>query len=148
MQTKISKKSPSRSARAPSFAHFGKLNGLEKFAVWITGYVGSMEFFLFIVAATALWLLWNIFAPAEFRFDPFPAFVLWLFISNLLQLFLLPLIMVSQNLQNKGDQARAEADLRVNLDAEREVKEILAILQKQQKLLEDLIERRKAATHD
>ena len=41
------------------------------------------------------------FAPTDLRFDPYPAFVLWLFISNMIQIFLMPLLMVGQNLQAK-----------------------------------------------
>lgn len=35
----------------------------------------------------------------QLRFDPYAAFVLWLFISNMIQLFLMPLIMLGQNIQ-------------------------------------------------
>jgi hypothetical protein len=34
-------------------------------------------------------------------FDPFPAFVAYLLISNVIQIFLMPLIMVGQNLQGR-----------------------------------------------
>lgn len=35
----------------------------------------------------------------QLRFDPYAAFVLWLFISKMIQLFLMPLIMLGQNIQ-------------------------------------------------
>ena len=71
---------------------------LERVAIWVTDRVGTMGFFFVIAAWTILWLSWNTVGPQNLRFDPGPAFVLWLFISNLIQLHLMPLIMVGQNL--------------------------------------------------
>jgi uncharacterized membrane protein len=65
--------------------HKETLTRLERSAVWITDKVGSMGFFLIIFAWTIAWLGWNTIASKELRFDPFPAFVLWFFISNVLQ---------------------------------------------------------------
>ena len=86
-----------------------KLTKLEKAAVWITEKVGTMGFFIIIFAWTIVWLTWNMVAPQTLRFDPYPAFVLWLFISNMIQIFLMPLIMVGQNMQGMHSEARAEA---------------------------------------
>ena len=47
-----------------------------------------MGFFLLIFSWTVLWLGWNVIAPKSLQFDPYPAFVLWLFISNMIQIFL------------------------------------------------------------
>jgi uncharacterized membrane protein len=55
----------------------------ERFAIWITDRVGTMGFFFVIFVWTISWLSWNMFAPKEYRIDPYPAFVLWLFISNM-----------------------------------------------------------------
>ncbi|MCX7744285.1 MAG: DUF1003 domain-containing protein [Flavobacteriales bacterium] len=113
------------------------LNKSEKFAVWITEKVGSMGFFLLIFFWTVGWLSWNILAPQELRFDPYPAFVLWLFISNMIQIFLMPLIMIGQNLQGKHAEIRAENDYQVNLKAEKEIAEIKQELANLKKLLEE-----------
>jgi uncharacterized membrane protein len=102
-----------------NIAHKGSLSPLEKIAVKVTDYVGSMGFFLIIFLWTLLWLGWNTMAPKEFRFDPFPAFVLWLFISNMIQIFLMPLIMIGQNLQGRHAEKRAESDFDVNVRAEK-----------------------------
>ncbi len=115
--------------------HMESLTRLERFAVWITDKVGSMEFFLIICLWTMLWLGWNTIAPKELRFDPFPAFVLWLFISNVLQIFLMPLIMIGQNLQGRHSEARAESDFEVNVKAEREIEAILLHLEYQNELI-------------
>ncbi|MEW6408366.1 MAG: DUF1003 domain-containing protein [Patescibacteria group bacterium] len=121
--------------------HKQSLTRLEKFAVLIADRIGTMGFFFIILAWTFLWLLWNTFAPQELRFDPFPAFVLWLFISNMIQLFFLPLIMISQNLEKRRDELRAEHDFEVNLKTEREVEVILSNLEKQEEMISKILER-------
>ncbi len=97
---------------------------LNRSALWITERVGTMMFFLVIFTWTGVWLLWNTMAPKAIRFDPFPGFVLWLFISNMIQLFLMPLIMIGQNLQGREAEARAKNDYKVNLRAEKEIQEM------------------------
>jgi len=115
--------------------HKKSLTPLEKFAVWITDHIGSMGFFIIIFIWTIAWFGWNTLAPKEIRFDPFPAFVLWLFISNMIQIFLMPLIMIGQNLQGRHAEIRAESDFDVNVKAEREIETILLHLEQQNKLI-------------
>ena len=119
--------------------HAESLGSVERLAIWITDHVGSMGFFLVIFAWTAAWLGWNALGPRALRFDPFPAFVLWLFISNMIQIFLMPLIMVGQNLQNRHSEARAESDYEVNVKAEREIEAILMHLEKQADDIEKIL---------
>lgn len=121
--------------------HKERLSKLEKFAVWITGHIGTMGFFFIIFAWTILWLSWNTLGPTGYRFDPFPAFVLWLFISNMIQIFLMPLIMIGQNLQGRHSEARAEADFDVNVKAEREIEAILMHLENQNELILKILNR-------
>jgi uncharacterized membrane protein len=113
-------------------------SGLEKFALGVTKKVGSMGFFFLLAFWTTGWLVWNIWGPREFRFDPAPAFVIWLFISNIIQLVLLPLIMVGQNLEAKFADLRAQADFEVDTMAEYEIDAILAHLENQNELLLEL----------
>ena len=101
---------------------------LNRLALWITEHVGTMQFFLVIFVWTVGWLSWNMFAPKGLRFDPFPGFVLWLFISNMIQLFLMPLLLIGQNLQSRHSEERAKNDYRVNQKAEREIEQIQAQL--------------------
>jgi uncharacterized membrane protein len=119
-----------------------KLTPLNRLALWITRRVGSMGFFIAIFTWTACWLGWNMFAPKSMRFDPFPGFVLWLFISNMIQLFLMPLIMIGQNLQGRGADERAKNDYKVNQKAEREIEEI----QKQLGMILERLDGMKAGT--
>ena len=118
-----------------------KLSLLDKLALWITKNVGTMGFFFIIFIWTAVWLGWNSLAPKAVRFDPFPAFVLWLFISNMIQIFLMPLIMIGQNLQSDHAEVRAEADFEVNTKAEREIETILMHLENQNKVIMEILEK-------
>ena len=121
--------------RPVNIEHRQALTPLERLAIGITDRVGTMGFFLVIFAWTVVWLGWNTLAPDAARFDPFPAFVLWLFLSNMIQIFLMPLIMVGQNLQGRHAEARAEADFDVNTKAEREIETILLHLEAQNELI-------------
>jgi uncharacterized membrane protein len=118
-----------------------KLSSLEKFAVWITQHVGTMGFFLLIFFWTVVWLGFNTLGPTEYRFDPYPAFVLWLFISNMIQIFLMPLLLIGQNLQGKHAEARAEADYEVNTKAEEEIHTIIAHLENQNEVLGEIVKK-------
>ena len=112
-----------------------KTSALDRLALWITSHVGTMGFFIVIFVWTVLWLGWNLLAPKELQFDPPSAFVFWLFISNLIQLMLMPLIMVGQNILGREADARAEHDLEVNIKAEREIEAVLRHLEYQNSIL-------------
>jgi uncharacterized membrane protein len=116
-----------------------RLTPLNRLAVWTTERVGSMGFFLAILAWTVLWLGWNLLAPLSLRFDPPMGFVFWLFISNLIQILLMPLIMVGQNIQGLHADLRAENDLQVNIKAEQEIEVILHHLEYQNAMLIALV---------
>ena len=110
---------------------------LDRLALWITLRVGSMGFFVIIFVWTVVWLSWNMLAPRAVRFDPYPGFVLWLFISNMIQLFLMPLILIGQNLQAQESDQRAKNDYKINLKAEAEIQAIRADLKSILKRLEE-----------
>jgi uncharacterized membrane protein len=115
------------------------LDPMDRVAVWITDKVGTFGFFLVIFVWTFIWLAWNFLAPARLKFDPPMGFVFWLFISNVLQILLMPLIMVGQNLQGAQSEARAEHDLEVNVKAEKEIEVILEHLEYQNAVLTHLV---------
>lgn len=115
--------------------HRSRVSPLKRLALFITEHVGTMGFFLIILAWTACWLGWNLLAPRRQQFDPPMAFVLWLFISNMIQILLMPLIMVGQNLQGRHAELRAEHDLHVNVRAEREIEVVLTHLEYQNAIL-------------
>jgi uncharacterized membrane protein len=123
--------------------HQDSLSKLDKVAVWITDHVGTMGFFIMIFVWTISWLSWNSLAPVAMRFDPFPAFVLWLFISNMIQIFLMPLLMIGQNLQSKHSETRAENHYEVSIKTEEEIDTIIKHLENQNELLEELLKKKK-----
>ena len=111
-----------------------KMSPLDRLALAITVKVGSMGFFFIILAWTILWCGYNILASdvpslGWKAFDPFPAFVAYLLISNVLQILLMPLIMVGQNVQSQHAEIRAELDFEINQKAEAEVVAILKNLE-------------------
>jgi uncharacterized membrane protein len=132
---------PDRSAiRSANELHSEGLSPLDKFAIAITDKVGSMGFFLLILVWTLVWTSYNILA-SEVKwlhwkaFDPFPAFVAYLLVSNVIQILLMPLIMVGQNLQGRHTEIRAELDFQINQKAEKEVMVVLRHLEHNTDLL-------------
>jgi uncharacterized membrane protein len=118
-----------------------KLTAMNRLACRITDRVGSMGFFLIVLIWTVLWLGWNLLAPTNLQFDPPMGFVFWLFISNLIQLLLMPLIMVGQNVQGQHSEMRAEHDLEVNVKAEQEIEIVLQHLEYQNAILIAMVEK-------
>jgi len=119
-----------RVSRNVNVVYEKSLKTLDRLAIAITNRVGSIGFFLIIAAWTVLWTGYNILAseiPALHwpAFDPFPAFVAYLLISNVIQILLMPLIMVGQNLQGRHSETRAELDFQVNLKNEISLTEVL-----------------------
>jgi uncharacterized membrane protein len=118
-----------------------RLSTLDKVALFITEHVGTMGFFLIIFAWTMIWLAWNFLAPTKLKFDPPMGFIFYLFISNVIQILLMPLIMVGQNLQGMHSEARAQHDLEVNVKAEHEIEVVLQHLEYQNEILMRMVEK-------
>jgi uncharacterized membrane protein len=134
----IRRNHPLRDTYAEIRASMGKL---EKLAIWITDHVGTMTFFLLILGWTIFWLGWNFLAPPRLQFDPPMGFVFWLFISNMIQILLMPLLMIGQNIQGRQSEARAVHDLDVNIKAEAEVETILTHLERQNDMLMAMLQK-------
>lgn len=134
-----------RVTRNANIVHEQSLSALDRLAIAITDKVGSIGFFLIIAGWTVLWTGYNIIAseiPALHwpAFDPFPAFVAYLLISNVIQILLMPLIMVGQNLQGRHAETRAELDFEINQKAEKEVTTTLLHLERNTGLLLKLMQ--------
>jgi uncharacterized membrane protein len=134
-----------RVTRNANIVHERSLSALDRLAIVITDKVGSMGFFAIIAVWTVLWTGYNILAsevPALHwpAFDPFPAFVAYLLISNVIQILLMPLIMVGQNLQGRHAETRAELDYEINQKAEKEVMATLLHLERNTDLLLQLMQ--------
>jgi uncharacterized membrane protein len=117
------------------------LSPTDRLAVWVTDRVGSMAFFFVVGVWTILWLGWNTVGPDQLRFDPAPTFAVWLFVSNLLQLHLMPLIMVGQNLQDRYGELVASADFNISQRTEAEVEAILQHLTNQNTVMLEILRR-------
>lgn len=115
--------------------HKARLSKMDKLALFVTQRIGTMGFFFIIFTWSMVWLGWNMLAPKNLKFDPYPAFVLWLFISNLIQLHLMPLLLIGQNVQSKHAELRSEHDFETDKKAEKEIEAILSNLQDQQSLI-------------
>jgi uncharacterized membrane protein len=136
LETFRKRRKPLRNINAEVKANFSLL---DRVALWITTRVGTMGFFILILAWTVIWLAWNTVLPASWRFDPAMGFVLYLFLCNVIQILLMPLIMVGQNLQGAHSEARAENDLEVNVKAEKEIEVILEHLEYQNQMIISMV---------
>jgi uncharacterized membrane protein len=87
-----------------SFAEqFARYMGTARFLIWMTGFVVT-------------WVLWNILAPQDLRFDDYPFIFLTLALS-LQASYAAPLILLAQNRQEQRDKVIAEQDRRANVRA-------------------------------
>ena len=121
--------------------HERGLKKSEKLALWITNRVGTMQFFGIIFTWTLIWLGWNSLAPKNFVFDPVPSCVFWLFISNMIQIFLMPLIMIGQNLQSSHSEKLAESHFELSEKMSDEIKSLHEHLHFTNKKLREISEK-------
>ncbi|MGL5828310.1 MAG: DUF1003 domain-containing protein [Angustibacter sp.] len=71
--------------------------------------MGTARFLVYMSAFIVLWLLWNLFAPAALRFDPYTFTFLTLLLS-LQASYAAPLILLAQNRQTDRDRVIGEQD--------------------------------------
>ena len=95
----------SRRAIRPSYdpETFGRLS--ERFA----RFIGTARFLVYMTVFVAVWILWNVFAPHEYRFDEYP----YIFLTLLLSLqasYAAPLILLAQNRQADRDRVTSQED--------------------------------------
>ena len=96
----------------------------QRIAVIITGAIGTMWACYAFALFMATWITWQQSGVLLFVRDPYP-FAFLLFLGNIVQLLLMPLIMVGQNVQGRFSDARAQADYDVNRKAEAEIEKLL-----------------------
>src|SRR5262245_60955372 len=93
-------KGPRRGVRSPYDQEpFGKLS--ER----ISRYIGSWRFIAYMTIFVAGWMLWNVLAPEDLRFDEWPFIGLTLMLS-LQASYAAPLILLSQNRQADRDRVQ------------------------------------------
>lgn len=127
--------------------HEASLGFQDKIALVITSAVGTMYAVYFFAVVLAGWMLWQ-GAVSHHPFDPYP-FAFLLFIGNIVQLLLMPLIMVGQNIQSRHAELRADEEYKTTVTSFQDVEQILVRLdaqsqelEKQSKLIERLLTKR------
>jgi len=108
---------------------FDKIASLElKIADKITEWAGTMAFIYFHILWFGFWVASNLgWLGAGFVFDPYP-FGLLTMIVSLEAIFLATFIMISQNIYASKAELKSEHEYQMNLETEKNVAEILAIL--------------------
>ncbi|MCA2227974.1 DUF1003 domain-containing protein [Nonomuraea aurantiaca] len=75
----------------------------------IARFLGTARFLVYMTAFVAIWVTWNILAPADLRFDPYP-FIFLTLILSLQASYAAPLILLAQNRQDDRDRVQYEQD--------------------------------------
>ena len=99
----------------------------DRISLAVTGRLGTLTSVLLHIAAIASWALWNVFAPAAWRFDPYPFGLLTMFVSMEGVLVAL-LVLVAQNRMSLQSDQRDRLNLQVDLLAEQEMTMVLRML--------------------
>ncbi|MER6628341.1 DUF1003 domain-containing protein [Streptomyces sp. NPDC000987] len=96
----------------------------------IARFLGTGRFIVWMTVAIVLWVLWNVTAPRELRFDEYPFIFLTLMLS-LQASYAAPLILLAQNRQDDRDRVNLEQDRKQNersiADTEYLTREIAAL---------------------
>jgi uncharacterized membrane protein len=124
--------------------HQQQLDLQDRLALVITSAVGTMYAVYFFAMVLAGWMLWQ-GAVAKHPFDPYP-FAFLLFMGNIVQLLLMPLIMVGQNIQGRHTELRADEEYKTTTTSFHDLEQIMAHLDAQDKellrqsaMIEDLL---------
>lgn len=132
-----------------------KLTFGDRLSDKIAEFGGSWTFIICFFLFLFIWMAINVFILIKKPFDPYPFILLNLLLSCVAAIQA-PIIMMSQNRQEKKDRLRAEQDYKVNLKAELEIqllnekvdhlliqqnKKLLEIQEVQIDYLEDLLKR-------
>ena len=77
----------------------------------IARFLGTARFLVYMTAFVAVWVTWNVLAPTDLRFDPYP-FIFLTLILSLQASYAAPLILLAQNRQADRDRLAMEEDRR------------------------------------
>jgi uncharacterized membrane protein len=101
-----------------------------RFSEKIARFLGTGRFIVWMTVTIIVWFCWNVFAPEELRFDPYPFIFLTLMLS-LQASYAAPLILLAQNRQDDRNRVTYEQDRKQNersiADTEYLTREIAAL---------------------
>jgi uncharacterized membrane protein len=101
-----------------------------RFSERIARFIGTGRFLIYMTMIIIVWVLWNIFAPKDWRWDTYPFIFLTLALS-LQASYAAPLILLAQNRQTDRDRVQYEQDRDQNertvADAEYLTREVAAL---------------------
>ncbi|MDL2081144.1 DUF1003 domain-containing protein [Streptomyces sp. GXMU-J15] len=96
----------------------------------IARFLGTGRFIVWMTVVIIVWVLWNVFAPEDLKFDKYPFIFLTLMLS-LQASYAAPLILLAQNRQDDRDRVNLEQDRKQNersiADTEYLTREIAAL---------------------
>ncbi|PIM70111.1 hypothetical protein CTU88_23000 [Streptomyces sp. JV178] len=96
----------------------------------IARFLGTGRFIVWMTVVIILWVVWNVSAPRDLRFDNYPFIFLTLMLS-LQASYAAPLILLAQNRQDDRDRVNLEQDRKQNersiADTEYLTREIAAL---------------------
>lgn len=105
-----------------------KQHPIEKLAVRISRYAGSVEFLLVNIYAIALWIFLQSGVISGIKpFDPYPYIFLVTFIS-LEAIFLTIFILISQHQQEKFENLREQITLQFDIITEEEITKLIQLM--------------------
>lgn len=125
-RTRLDQPLPRRAKLLPEWdpEAFGRLS--ER----IARFLGTGTFLVWMTVVIILWVVWNVSAPRELRFDNYPFIFLTLMLS-LQASYAAPLILLAQNRQDDRDRVNLEQDRKQNersiADTEYLTREIAAL---------------------
>jgi uncharacterized membrane protein len=133
--------------------HAQSLGLQDRIALAVTTAIGTMYAVYFFSLFMAGWMLWQC-TLHERAFDPYP-YAFLLFIGNIVQLLLMPLIMVGQNIQARHAEMRAEEQYKTTVQSYDDIEHIMQHLDAQDKeilkhtqMLAQLLQEREVSTND
>ena len=93
-----------------------KPDALGVFAEQFARFMGTARFLIYMSLFVLSWVSWNVFAPDDLQFDPYPFIFLTLMLS-LQASYAAPLILLAQNRQEARDRVIVDQDRRADARA-------------------------------
>ncbi|CAN5186843.1 DUF1003 domain-containing protein [soil metagenome] len=106
--------------------HKANLGFGQRLADHVAKGMGSWRFIIIQSLIVILWMALNVVAFVQ-HWDPYPYILLNLLFSTQAA-YAAPIIMMAQNRQGERDRAQADSDYRTNVEAKKEIEQLIAKL--------------------